>query len=326
MRKSYASGEAFEMIVTRRFVLTLRNLSYKRAKMEFGRLESITGAALTLPVDHPMTAAVLGAKPAKRIPKIYIGCPVWADPGFVGSLYPKKTKSKDFLKLYAQQFNAVEMNKTGYKIPTVAEARNWADQVDDGFLFCPKVSQQIARAAPLGRDAAALERFYESMHSFGDNLGPVFLQVAPHFSPLKFDQLVAFITAWDKSIPLHIELRHPDWFAINAPLDDLFRVMKKYKIGTVITDVSGRRDVLHQCLTTRTAFVRFDGHDLHQMDFARLDEWAKRIKAWIDNGLQSLFFFLHTPQKHMNPYLANHLIRELNRVCGLSLKEAILES
>ena len=30
-----------------------------------------------------------------------------------------------------------------------------------------------------------------------------------------------------------------------------------------------------------------------------MDAWALRIKEWIDNGLQTVYFFLHTPTKSL---------------------------
>jgi hypothetical protein len=40
-------------------------------------------------------------------------------------------------------------------------------------------------------------------------------------------------------------------------------MLKDVKAGTVISDTSGRRDVLHMYFTTATAFICFVGNDLH---------------------------------------------------------------
>jgi len=289
--------------------------------MEFGRLDNVDRVKFTLPPDHPMTSEVLG-KSANKKPQVFAGCPVWGDPKFVGRIYPKGTKAGDFLKVYSTKFNAIELNMTGYRIPTREAVEAWANTVAKGFVFSPKVSKQISNSNPLGKDDAALQRFCENVKALGNHLGPVFLQLAPHFSPIRLDQLYGFIERWDKTIPLHIELRHPDWFTGDTALNDLFSFMRKNKIGTVITDVTGRRDTLHQCLTTRTAFIRFDGHDLHPSDFKRLDEWAVRVKSWIDHGLEKVYFFVHTPKKYLNPELSNYFLGRMNALCGLDLKLA----
>jgi uncharacterized protein YecE (DUF72 family) len=291
--------------------------------MKFGRLTDISTANLTLPPDHPMTSEVL--RKSTTPPKIYVGCPVWGDKRFVGKIYPKGTKAKDFLKVYSTKFNAIELNATGYGIPSYADVEAWKNEVVDGFVFCPKVSRPISHVSPLAKDKAALKLFCNNMYAFAEHLGTVFLQLPPYFSSQRLPELLKFFDQWDKTLPLHVELRHPDWFENREILDTLFEAMRERNIGTVITDPSGRRDVLHQCLTTSSAFIRFDAHDLHPTDFTRLDEWAERIKQWIDSGLQQLYFFVHTPEKHLTPDLSNYFVKRLNALCGFSLRTAEID-
>jgi uncharacterized protein YecE (DUF72 family) len=293
--------------------------------MKFGHLDEISTINFSLPPDHPMTAKILKGKPAKA-PKIFAGLPEWGNDGFPGKIYPKGTKPKDYLKFYAQQFNVIEQNMTLYRIPTKSMVEGWINVVPKGFLFCPKVSQPIVQVKPLGRNRAALTEFCDSMHTFGDHLGTVFLQLHPTFSPQRFDDLVNFFDLWDATLPLHVELRQPDWFSDPELLSKLFEEMRARKIGTVITDTAGRRDAIHQCLTTPTAFIRFDGNEHHKTDFTRMDEWALRIKSWIDNGLQTVYFFLHTPTKSLTPEMSNHFLTRMNELCGLDLKLAVIES
>jgi len=292
--------------------------------MKFGHLDDISGLDFSLPPDHPMTAKVLKGKPAKK-PQIFSGLAEWGNDGFPGKIYPKGTKPKDYLKFYATQFNSVELNATGYRVPSIKTVEGWTSLAPKGFVFCPKISQPISQVKPLGRDKAPLQQFCDAMHTFGDRLGTVFLQLHPLFSPQRFDDLVSFFDLWDNTLPLHVELRHPGWFSDPGLLNTLFEEMRKRKIGTVITDTSGRRDAVHQCLTTSSAFIRFDGNELHKTDFTRIDEWSIRIKQWIDQGLETVYFFLHTPTKSLTPELSNHFLQRMNALCGLDLKLAIIE-
>jgi uncharacterized protein YecE (DUF72 family) len=292
--------------------------------MKFGHLDEIGTIDFSLPPDHPMTAKVLNGKPVKQ-PKIFSGLPEWGNDGFPGKIYPKGTKPKDYLKFYAPQFNAIELNATGYRVPSIKTVEGWTSVVQKGFIFCPKISQPISQVKPLGRDRDALKQFCDAMHMFGDHLGTVFLQLHPLFAPVRFDDLVSFFDLWDKTLPLHIELRHDGWFSNPDLLTSLFDEMRKRNIGTVITDTSGRRDAVHQCLTTNSAFIRFDGNELHKTDFTRIDEWAIRIKQWIDRGLETVYFFHHTPTKSLTPELSNHFLSRMNALCGLNLKLAIIE-
>jgi len=64
----------------------------------------------------------------------------------------------------------------------------------------------------------------------------------------------------------------------------------KNNLTLLLTDTAGRRDVLHQRLTSKTAFIRFVANDLHATDYKRMDEWITRLKNWIDNGLEEIYF------------------------------------
>jgi uncharacterized protein YecE (DUF72 family) len=292
--------------------------------MKFGHLDEISSINFSLPPDHPMTAKILKGKPAKQV-RIYSGLAEWGNDGFPGKIYPKGTKPKDYLKFYSRQFNSVEGNMTLYRIPTRKMVENWTSVVPKEFVFCPKISNPICQVKPMGRNRTALTEFCDSMHTFGDHLGTVFLQLHSTFSPQRFDDLVSFFDLWDTTLPLHVEFRQADWFADPELLNRLFEEMRIRKIGTVITDTAGRRDALHMCLTSPSAFIRFDGNELHPTDFTRINEWALRIKEWIDNGLQTVYFFHHSPTKSLTPEMSNHFLTRMNALCGLNLKLAVIE-
>jgi uncharacterized protein YecE (DUF72 family) len=82
-------------------------------------------------------------------------------------------------------------------------------------------------------------------------------------------------------------------------------------MSTVITDVAGRRDVLHMRLSNRTAFIRFVANDLHPTDFPRIDEWTVLLKKWMEEGLKEIYFFIHTPDKSLCPELANRFLEKM---------------
>jgi uncharacterized protein YecE (DUF72 family) len=289
--------------------------------MKFGHLDEVSRIDFSLPPDHPITVKVLKGKPVKK-PNIYSGLAEWGNEGFPGKIYPKSAKAKDYLKLYGELFRIVELNASGYRIPSVKTVEGWISAVPKDFIFCPKVSQPISQVKPLGRDKNALQQFYDAMRAFDDHLGTVFLQLHPTFSPNRYDDLVNFLDEWDSTFPLSVELRHADWFSNPEVLNNLFEEMRKRKIGTVITDTPGRRDVLHMGLTTPTTFIRFEGNELHPTDFTRIDAWAEHIKHWIDRGLETIYFFPHTTTKSLTPEMSNHFLTRMNKLCGMDLKMA----
>ena len=81
----------------------------------------------------------------------------------------------------------------------------------------------------------------------------------------------------------------------------------------MITDVAGRRDVLHQRLTTNTVLIRFVGNNLHPTDYERIDDWVFKIKEWIDRGLSNVYFFTHEPDNILAPELAFYLFEQIQK-------------
>jgi uncharacterized protein YecE (DUF72 family) len=72
-------------------------------------------------------------------------------------------------------------------------------------------------------------------------------------------------------------------------------------------------------LTIPTAFIRFVGNNLHKTDYTRIDAWIERIKYWLEQGLQELYFFMHMRDEALVPELTVYLVDKLNAACGLAL-------
>lgn len=158
------------------------------------------------------------------------------------------------------------------------------------------------------------------MLHFEKNLGCTFFQFPPYFKPNQLGNLTKLLDTLPDDFELSVELRHEEWFNKPTALDELCAYLKQKKFGLVITDVSERRDVLHQRFTNQTAFIRFTANDLHPTDFTRLDDWKTRIAQWIEHGLQKLYFFVHTPEKYLTPELAYYFIQQLNKKAGTDIQ------
>jgi uncharacterized protein YecE (DUF72 family) len=287
--------------------------------MEFGRVDNLEGMDFSLPKDHNSIKKILSAGVSKKV-QVYCGCPIWTEKGWVGSIYPSKAKPADYLKYYAQQFNSIELNGTHYQIPDTATLNKWKAMASEGFQFCPKVPQVISHSKDLSQMKDAFNSFLNTMQHLEMHLGPIFLQVSPNFTDKQSSQLIELLESKSTTVELAIELRHPSWFEQSQAFNDLCNYLYKHQIHTVITDTAGRRDVIHQRLSTKTAFIRFTANDLHASDFQRLDEWTARVSDWINLGLERLYFFMHTPTKSLTPQLAQYFIEGLNAKTGLNLK------
>ncbi|WP_162051403.1 DUF72 domain-containing protein [Pontibacter pamirensis] len=288
--------------------------------MDFGKLQDISSVDFTLPPNHPSTLPLLQQAGSYIKPTVHVGLPVWVNKAWKGDIYPSSMHDKDSLLWYGKQFSTIELNSTHYHIPSPDTIDRWRQTVPQGFTFCPKFPQLISHEAALRSTQDITAAFCAAIAGLEDRLGDAFLQLPPTFSPRQLPDLEAFLQFVPESIPITVELRHPAWFADSGASRELFEVLGKYKAGTVLTDVAGRRDVLHMRLTTPSAMVRFVGNGLHPTDYTRIDAWVERLKQWFDNGLRQLYFFVHEPDNVLAPELATYLMQQLNKVCGFDLK------
>ena len=293
--------------------------------MDFGKLDNISDVDFTLPADHPRTLPLLQAarqvEGASQKPTVFVGCPVWSNKNWVGKIYPNSAKEKDFLYQYARQFNTIELNVTHYQSPTPETIEKWKSAVPTHFKFCPKFPQAISHDAQLSGVQRQTTDFCAAVLGLGENLGTTFLQLGPSFDHKKLPLLASFLQSLPPTLPVAVEFRNPVWFSDAALWLETLDLLQRYHAGTVIADVAGRRDVLHQSLTTPTFTLRFVGNELHRTDYTRVDAWVQRLKTWLEAGLQTAYIFVHCGSNNQAPELADYWIKEINKHCGLDVAE-----
>ncbi|QDA59851.1 DUF72 domain-containing protein [Hymenobacter jejuensis] len=289
--------------------------------MDFGRLSDLRYVDFRLPPDHPDTAAVLarGAISASQTRNVYVGCPIWTNKAWLGSYFPAGIKENEYLHYYARQFNSIELNTTHYRIPDATTVRKWRDAAPVGFRFCPKMPQSISHERELYNADDLTLTFCRAISELGDRMGMAFLQLPPTFGPENLPRLERYLLDFPDYVPLAVELRHPAWFADAGLRDAVYALLEALGKTLVITDVAGRRDVLHQRLTTSIAFVRFNGHGLVPSDYNRADAWAERLAAWLAAGLQTAYLFIHQKDIMHSPIWTQYFLDRLNKLTGLAI-------
>ena len=130
---------------------------------------------------------------------IRVGTSGWSYPSWRPGFYPDGLQPAEFLRFYAERFDTVELNATGYRLPSEDQFRRWAEAVPDGFRFAVKLPlTRLDRVTP----------FLERVAALGDRLGPVRVVV----EAARDEGLVAFVTG---SAPPGAELawdfRHESW-------------------------------------------------------------------------------------------------------------------
>ena len=288
--------------------------------MDFGKVSKnkLNKIDFGLPPEPATNKLVLKGKKVKN-PRVNIGCAKWGRKEWIGKIYPKGTKDANFLDEYVKHYNSVELNATHYKLYNNADLQKWVDKVKNkNFKFSPKVYQSISHFGSFKDKKFLTDTFLESIMTFGKHLGAVFLQVSDRFAPKRKEELFEYLQSLPKDVQFFLEVRHPDWF-LKPANEELFQKLKQLKIGAVITDTAGRRDCCHMHLTIPKTFIRYVGNSLHKTDFPRIDSWVKRIKYWIENGIQEVNFFMHMHEEATSPELTIYLVDKLNKACNLNL-------
>jgi len=292
--------------------------------MEFGRVTpgELMEVDFTLPPDTDLTSTTLQSAKNTAPLQVHVGCAKWGRKEWLGKIYPPKTKDANFLDEYVKHFDCIELNATFYNVYPPETIRKWKEKADSNpdFKFCPKFSQSISHIRRLKNADDITTTYYEGILAFGEKLGPLFLQLSDNYTPKSFPELQAYLESLPKDIPVFVELRHKEWFSIPEHSQKVFDLLHRLNIGAVITDASGRRDVVHMNLPTPHAFIRFVGNSLHATDYARVDEWVHRILQWRTQGLQSVWFFMHQHDERYSPELADYVVEKLNAALGTQLQ------
>lgn len=279
--------------------------------MEFGKIQNVDHVNWDLPSDDLISTQFL-ATLNKNLPfQIYIGTPAWGHKEWIGQLYPAKTKSSDFLNFYSRQYDCIELNTTHYQIPTKEKAELWMSKVPANFRFCPKLYQGISHSPTGLTDAALLKEWFQFLDRLQPNLGPCFIQFPPNFSYANKGLLFSFLQIWPLDYELTLEFRHPSWFQDGKIIPALTQYLQKRKIGLVMTDVAGRRDVLHSSISSDFLILRFIGNELHASDYTRAKNWVHRFGHWRDQGLRRIYLMVHEPDDILAPQMTTTFVEYL---------------
>ncbi len=283
--------------------------------MKFGNVDHPELIDFTLPADNPDTKDILSQQKRDTNFEVFVGCAKWNRADLKG-FYPRGTK--DELIYYASQFNSIELNATFYRYFPAEQFEKWYHKAPPNFKFFPKLNQEISHWKRLQEITKQVDNYLYAVSNLQEKLGTIFLQMNSNFSPKDFDRVIAFAESWPKEIPLAMEFRHPEWFSSHKVADELYYLLKKHNIANVLVDTAGRRDMLHMRLSNNEAFIRYVGAN-HATDYARLDAWVMRLKAWVEQGLQKIHFFVHQNLEIASPLLSAHFIKKINKELGTDL-------
>jgi uncharacterized protein YecE (DUF72 family) len=136
--------------------------------------------------------------------EIHVGTSGWSYPSWRPGFYPEGTKPEGFLRFYAERFDTVELNTTGYRLPSEEQFRRWAQSVPDGFTFAPKLALARLDRVPV---------FVERVAALGDRLGPIRIAV----QSARDEGLLSYVVgSLDPSARIAFDFRHDSWAGIEG--------------------------------------------------------------------------------------------------------------
>lgn len=256
-----------------------------------------------------------------------LGCAIWAYKGWIGDLFPAKSRSSDLLNLYSRRFTAVEGNTTFYSVPDAATVARWAAETPSGFEFCLKLPKALTHQGLLEPAIAGTLKFLDQMQGLGDRRGVFFAQLPPGYSPVNFDDLAKFLQGCSHGTSLAVEVRHPDWFE-EPHKSRLNALLAELQIGRVLLDTrpiynapddpqsnSQRRKPnlpLQPIVTAPFSLIRFISHPNPELNQVYLEDWVNWVDRWLRAGTQ-IYFFVHCPVEERSPQTARtfqHLLEK----------------
>lgn len=261
----------------------------------------------------------------------HLGCPVWSNRDWIGSLFATGTKPKDFLRLYSAAFDTVEGNNCFYGLPKPEVVQRWCEEAASGFRFCFKFPRAISHEQRLQSATTKTTEFLERLRPLAEaqKLGPSFLQLPPSFGPEALSTLRDYLLALPREFQYAVEVRHPAFFTKGEEERQLNRLLFDLAIDRVMLDSRALFSADPVDADTRTAqgkkpnlpvhaislgprpFIRYIGHPVIEANRPFLAPWLDKVTLWLAEGREP-YFFAHTPNNRHAPQLAD-LVAELLR-------------
>jgi uncharacterized protein YecE (DUF72 family) len=229
---------------------------------------------------------------------LYMGTCSWNYDSWEGLVYTRKERSAaDYLTEYARHFNTAEIDSWFYKIPDPAEAKLYAENTPETFMFTCKVYEGLTltherswnRPEKLSKNAHFLSRdlyyrFLEAIEPAHAKIGLIMFEFE-YLNKEKMESVHAFMDQFDdfyanidKTIPIGIEIRNknyltPEYFSF-LQAKGIIHVFSEKLYMPPVTEVFARyRDYLGDTLV-----IRLLGGDRSEIEKKTGNKWNRIVE------------------------------------------------
>jgi uncharacterized protein YecE (DUF72 family) len=227
--------------------------------------------------------------------KLYVGTSGYAYKPWKGPFYPADLRDDQMLHYYGEQFGAVEINNTFYRMPRAPVLEGWALQVPPEFRFVLKAPQRITHFQRLKDAGDSVAYLLNVAESLGERLGPLHFQLPPN---LKKDvpRLRDFLALLPARPRAAFEFRNATWFD-----DEVFGVLRDHQAALCIAEEEEGVQVPFVS-TADWGYLRLRRPDY---DDAGLRAWADRVG---EQGWEEAFVFFKHEDEAKGPALASRFM------------------
>ncbi|WP_419494463.1 DUF72 domain-containing protein [Chryseobacterium bernardetii] len=218
---------------------------------------------------------------------LYIGCSGFYNNDWKGSLYPENVPSKDFLSLYAEVFNAVEINSTFYRKPTAKTLLKWYDDTPESFRFFIKIPKTITHQKRLQESGEEITGFCQYIQKhLQQKLSGFLYQLPPSFkNTLENTDLV--VNNIDTHFLNVIEFRHESWWR-----KEIFDLLKSKNI--VFSGVSFPGNLSEEIIINHPEIIYYRLHGkpiLYKSEYS--EDFLNNLAKELSHKKQTAFIFFN---------------------------------
>ncbi len=226
--------------------------------------------------------------------RLYIGTSGWNYDHWKNNFY-EGVKRSDWLRFYAEQFNAIEVNATFYRLQEKITFTRWHKETPGDFRFTIKGNRYLTHNKKLRDPVDSIRRERERAVTLGNKLSAVLWQLPGSYHK-HLDRLQAFAGAlgsWSE-VRHVIEFRHRSWFN-----EEVANCLSEHSIANCQSDA--RDWPIWNAVTTDLVYIRLHGHTRTYASAYRrsaLEKWAEKIGGWINEGSDVHVYFDNDAEGH----------------------------
>ena len=235
---------------------------------------------------------------------LYVGTSGWAYTIWKPDFYPKDVSSKSFLKYYATQLTAVEVNYTFRRQLSEKAATGWMADVGPNFRFALKANQYITHIRRLQNVEEAIQRFLPTLQPLATQLGPVLFQLPP---TAKADVAVLrdFLALLPTNFKAAFEFRHESWFS-----GEIYHALQDRNATLCIAETEKLNTP--EVRTASYIYFRFRQPCYSADDLKKLID---RVGRCVADGLETYAFFKHEEDPR-SPHNAVEVLNSVRKKLG----------